>query len=111
MIRRPPRSTLFPYTTLFRSDGLGFEHPAGPDKGNRGFGVRSVRTIGRQHGKVRQAIQPAEDIPAGWTVVRSAEAALLTRARESYAAVPSTGEPERTRGDVTALGAAVAPLT
>src|SRR5437870_8377145 len=23
MIRRPPRSTLFPYTTLFRSDGLG----------------------------------------------------------------------------------------
>src|SRR2546422_3629375 len=23
MIRRPPRSTLFPYTTLFRSDGVG----------------------------------------------------------------------------------------
>src|SRR5690242_21539430 len=23
MLRRPPRSTLFPYTTLFRSDGLG----------------------------------------------------------------------------------------
>src|SRR5258708_29452001 len=27
MIRRPPRSTLFPYTTLFRS---------GPDQGHRG---------------------------------------------------------------------------
>src|SRR3990167_2185278 len=28
MIRRPPRSTLFPYTTLFRSYGLGlFEFP------------------------------------------------------------------------------------
>src|SRR3712207_8352937 len=32
MIRRPPRSTLFPYTTLFRSDaatpenGFGFSH-------------------------------------------------------------------------------------
>src|SRR2546430_4918190 len=25
MIRRPPRSTLFPYTTLFRS-GIAFEH-------------------------------------------------------------------------------------
>src|SRR3989442_3993869 len=25
MIRRPPRSTLFPYTTLFRSSGWGFE--------------------------------------------------------------------------------------
>src|SRR5260370_1494482 len=36
MIRRPPRSTLFPYTTLFRSDvwqhqGLG--SPAGVDRG------------------------------------------------------------------------------
>src|SRR6266550_2891903 len=94
-----------------RGDGLGFEYPEGPDKGNRGFGVRSVRTIGREHGKVRQAIQPAEDIPAGWIVVRSAEAALLTRARESFAAVPSTGTPERTRMDVTALGAAGEPLT
>src|SRR3712207_7314416 len=27
MIRRPPRSTLFPYTTLFRSDGVA--HPVG----------------------------------------------------------------------------------
>src|SRR3712207_7395881 len=30
MIRRPPRSTLFPYTTLFRSRGLGrLPHPEG----------------------------------------------------------------------------------
>src|SRR3712207_8791851 len=27
MIRRPPRSTLFPYTTLFRSVGLGGRGP------------------------------------------------------------------------------------
>src|SRR5260221_6574224 len=27
MIRRPPRSTLFPYTTLFRSPGLGRSQP------------------------------------------------------------------------------------
>src|SRR3712207_9102796 len=26
MIRRPPRSTLFPYTTLFRSIGIGAQH-------------------------------------------------------------------------------------
>src|SRR3712207_8168715 len=31
MIRRPPRSTLFPYTTLFRSGAL----PAGPHKRSR----------------------------------------------------------------------------
>src|SRR5688572_32716314 len=28
MIRRPPRSTLFPYTTLFRSDGTAFVYDA-----------------------------------------------------------------------------------
>src|SRR2546430_8645279 len=27
MIRRPPRSTLFPYTTLFRSEALAASHP------------------------------------------------------------------------------------
>src|SRR2546426_7512996 len=38
MIRRPPRSTLFPYTTLFRSQGRvhrhapGREAPRGPDR-------------------------------------------------------------------------------
>src|SRR3712207_6979580 len=29
MIRRPPRSTLFPYTTLFRSAGAPFEYLEG----------------------------------------------------------------------------------
>src|ERR1019366_10830193 len=33
MIRRPPRSTLFPYTTFFRSDE---PHSAGPDPDQRG---------------------------------------------------------------------------
>src|SRR2546422_8157951 len=28
MIRRPPRSTLFPYTTLFRSEYLAIERPS-----------------------------------------------------------------------------------
>src|SRR5687767_15532941 len=28
MIRRPPRSTLFPYTTLFRSEGIQKKFPA-----------------------------------------------------------------------------------
>src|SRR6266576_5392594 len=37
MIRRPPRSTLFPYTTLFRSPtgDLGSERPALSDRGDR----------------------------------------------------------------------------
>src|SRR5256885_13656938 len=32
MIRRPPRSTLFPYTTLFRSVGRFDSHDAGPSR-------------------------------------------------------------------------------
>src|SRR5690242_21075851 len=34
MIRRPPRSTLFPYTTLFRSPG-NRQHPNFADRGGR----------------------------------------------------------------------------
>src|SRR5256885_13155469 len=30
MIRRPPRSTLFPYTTLFRSPAVGERRPSEP---------------------------------------------------------------------------------
>src|SRR2546430_3064293 len=39
MIRRPPRSTLFPYTTLFRSDAAGV----------RDRGVRGPARDGREH--------------------------------------------------------------
>src|SRR2546430_12737088 len=43
MIRRPPRSTLFPYTTLFRS------RENGPKPG-----VTGVRHVGEQHGPASQ---------------------------------------------------------
>src|SRR2546426_10506455 len=45
MIRRPPRSTLFPYTTLFRSDGLPV-HDARPGAewlGSAAPGLRDAR--------------------------------------------------------------------
>src|SRR2546430_5043550 len=32
MIRRPPRSTLFPYTTLFRSVGAAFDQRPRPER-------------------------------------------------------------------------------
>src|SRR5437899_8882221 len=35
MIRRPPRSTLFPYTTLFRSAQVSVFEGAAPPKGKR----------------------------------------------------------------------------
>src|SRR3712207_7617489 len=39
MIRRPPRSTLFPYTTLFRSRG---DHDAGVAPPHLGLGEHAV---------------------------------------------------------------------
>src|SRR2546429_2683580 len=43
MIRRPPRSTLFPYTTLFRSRGSRRDRGRG-----RGALCRSRRVVGRR---------------------------------------------------------------
>src|SRR2546430_12040461 len=45
MIRRPPRSTLFPYTTLFRSRH--FPGLDGAAAGERGRGLPRVRQLGR----------------------------------------------------------------
>src|SRR3712207_7198118 len=54
MIRRPPRSTLFPYTTLFRSapaDERGVQHGAvHPRLGRRGRGPGPVRLRGGARG-------------------------------------------------------------
>src|SRR2546425_7705616 len=43
MIRRPPRSTLFPYTTLFRSGSLKRAAPAAPSAWPGAPAPRSVR--------------------------------------------------------------------
>src|SRR2546430_7418532 len=55
MIRRPPRSTLFPYTTLFRSLLRGRNHLRG-DRGARGGRRALVRVAGTSasacHGSV-----------------------------------------------------------
>src|SRR3712207_8918118 len=49
MIRRPPRSTLFPYTTLFRSPSSRPAHPHRfPQPVNRGLQLQAARgEIGR----------------------------------------------------------------
>ena len=91
-------------------DGLGFEHPDGPSHGSTGFGVADVRTIAARGGRVRQAIVAREDVPVGWIVVRSAHAALLARARDSFAAVARDQAARKVRLDMRVFGAAGAPL-
>src|SRR2546427_2077960 len=56
MIRRPPRSTLFPYTTLFRSH-LGFE--GGRER--HGGEVRAAATERRDLVLVGQPLEPRDD--------------------------------------------------
>src|SRR2546426_5990443 len=60
MIRRPPRSTLFPYTTLFRSDLS--ERFLGPTEnvGTSGLGMTIAWC--------RSADFPAPDVPATWVL-------------------------------------------
>src|SRR5438876_2514818 len=58
MIRRPPRSTLFPYTTLFRSDDC-----AGAAGGARCAAARVQRVpeAGADHGALASCGQVADD--------------------------------------------------
>src|SRR2546426_10473521 len=68
MIRRPPRSTLFPYTTLFRSEGTGriariVVHPTDPD-------VVFVCALGRAYGPAQdRGVYRTADGGRTWTRV------------------------------------------
>src|SRR2546428_8822899 len=64
MIRRPPRSTLFPYTTLFRS--------AAPRAAFRGLAAGHPPRAGG-HRAVRLAAPRAAFVPAGRNECRSEE--------------------------------------
>src|SRR2546426_7739807 len=59
MIRRPPRSTLFPYTTLFRSAAIGRE--AGEDEG----ADAAPQQLGLQVGADECAVVSRRPWPAG----------------------------------------------
>src|SRR2546430_2898487 len=70
MIRRPPRSTLFPYTTLFRSGhedeargalrerAGGVVRPAGEHDGGRHHGVRDRKStrLNSSHSQISYAV-------------------------------------------------------
>src|SRR2546429_7279112 len=64
MIRRPPRSTLFPYTTLFRSrdvgGSVGREPLPGPCSLSQPPRVRRERRHQPTHGRRRQPVRSEE---------------------------------------------------
>src|SRR5437763_13514905 len=61
MIRRPPRSTLFPYTTLFRSRGYGpgvqAEQAAVVDEGNVGDFLPVLKASRTQSDQIEEVMR------------------------------------------------------
>jgi putative protease len=96
-------------TPIREGDGLGFaavDTMGGP---TTGFTVSGVRTIASR-GVVKQALETRMRVPAGWRVIRSSEAALLERARASFASLTRDVRTKRARLDVRLFGAHGTPL-
>src|SRR5256885_7064041 len=67
MIRRPPRSTLFPYTTLFRSSGR-----------------RQARRRRRRGARVRECLRPGRPPAPPRGFQRTAELTVLWKRSEEH---------------------------
>jgi putative protease len=93
-------------------DGVGFEAPDSRGGATVGFTIDAVRTISTRGNIIRQAIALPSRIAVldGSLVVRSSEAALLERARASYASLPAEVRARKTRVDVRVFGSSGGPL-
>src|SRR3712207_7256334 len=60
MIRRPPRSTLFPYTTLFRSDPLAVQARAEQQVPLQGVAEVPAQAAGEQEAAAADGERPAQ---------------------------------------------------
>lgn len=91
-------------------DGLGFEPPTPGHGASIGFSVHDVRTVSERGGVVRQALRTSTIVPTGWSVTRTAHAALLESARASFSGVKEPDAGRRSRLDVRVFGAPGAHL-
>src|SRR5947199_10597425 len=57
LLRRPPRSTLFPYTTLFRSDRAAAGYRRGPPRRGRGGPRLAARRRSEEHTSELQSLR------------------------------------------------------
>src|SRR3712207_7217702 len=89
MIRRPPRSTLFPYTTLFRS-GLEEIGELARRVALRLEGERQVRPVEAVHEDARRRLEQARgDVGARHGVGGGGEDRKSTRLNSSHANISS----------------------
>ena len=97
-------------TPLEIGDGIALEPPDGESGTVTGFTISSVRTLAGREGVVRQVVDARMPVPNGWRVIRTSHAALLARARESFASLAAPARGRKTRVDVRAFGSAGSPL-
>src|SRR2546425_8488562 len=81
MIRRPPRSTLFPYTTLFRSEARAVTSPTVTNLWFGGQSVQGCAGIPEIAGGVF-SILTVTDAEADWPASLVAEHVRVTRSEE-----------------------------
>jgi putative protease len=98
-------------TPLETGDGIALEPPQGEPGAVTGFAISSVRTLSTNDGNTRQVVDARMPVPNGWRVVRTSHAALLARARESFASLAAPARGRKARVDVRAFGSAGSPLT
>jgi putative protease len=98
-------------TAIEAGDGLGFEPPDGAThQQSTGFAVSAVRTVDSRDGLTRQAIASRTRVTVGWRVLRTSHAALLERARASFASLKGVPAAKKVPLDVRVFGGAGAPL-
>src|SRR5258708_16337965 len=73
MIRRPPRSTLFPYTTLFRSLGTALRKPVS---------VLTLRRREKLHQRIDHHVADPEDPFGGNSLSLKIEVSILGRRKQ-----------------------------
>jgi putative protease len=97
-------------TPLEIGDGIALEPSAGEAGTVTGFAVSSVRTLSSRDGITRQVVDARMPVPNGWRVIRTSHAALLARARESFASLAAPARGRKARVDVRAFGSAGSSL-
>src|SRR3712207_6876995 len=100
MIRRPPRSTLFPYTTLFRSDPGG--GPAarlprdGGGRGRLGAGAARLESAGRRSEEHTSELQSRQYLVCRLLLEKKKHAQLTIHDGWGDHFAPPSGSGERT---------------
>src|SRR5258706_6325523 len=88
MIRRPPRSTLFPYTTLFRSE---------PPLHGRGGGIPRCHCAPRRDASLQRAMPPprSEEHTSELQSLTNLVCRLLLEKKKNKAPAPTPVRPTR----------------